>query len=532
MNSSHYQDNDCTIYHGDCVEVMKTMPENSIDTIITDPPYELGFMGKSWDKSGVPFQISTWKEALRVAKPGALLLAFGGTRTHHRLMCALEDAGWEIRDTMMWLYGSGFPKSHDISKAIDKAGIWNDEFDEVRAWLRKKVKEKKLTHQEIDTALGNVNSHLASHYLGQSQPMLPNWDQWLIIKELLGVDEDIDRPPKCIGYERAILGYRKVNRGVAFTSDGPDELPITAPATPEAQLWNGYGTALKPAWEPIIVAMKPLDGTFANNALKWGVGGLNIDGGRINYQSEYDKSQATPQGKPTGQVFDSMMGRKREEFARPEQKGRWPANVILSHHPECERVGVKKVKGSHTGTYKRTQTEEVQNRTSYVSPKRPQGVRVDRNNPDGTETVEDWKCHPDCPVRLLDEQSGVLSSHGGGTSSTGFWQRDNRRQKINRGDSGGASRFFYCAKASPSERGKNNKHPTVKPLKLIEYLCKLTMTPAGGVVLDCFGGSGTTALACRNTGRKCILIEKDECETAITRLGMQQQQNYLKQCYA
>ena len=135
-------------------------------------------------------------------------------------------------------------------------------------------------------------------------------------------------------------------------------------------------------------------------------------------------------------------------------------------------------------------------------------------------------------MRLLDEQSGVLSSHGGGTSSTGFWQRDNRRQKINRGDSGGASRFFYCAKASPSERGKNNKHPTVKPLKLIEYLCKLTMTPAGGVVLDCFGGSGTTALACRNTGRKCILIEKDECETAITRLGMQQQQNYLKQCYA
>ncbi|KKK94529.1 hypothetical protein LCGC14_2681940, partial [marine sediment metagenome] len=224
-------------------------------------------------------------EALRVLKPGGMLLSFGGTRTFHRLTCALEDAGFEIRDCLMWLYGSGFPKSLDVSKAIDKAGEWNAEFDDVRSWLREKVKEKGLKHGEIDRAIGNENSHMASHFLGTSQPMLPTWKQWVIIKTLLGVDEDIDRPPKCISYERAIIGFRKVHRGVAFTSDGPDELPITAPGTDAAKEWDGWGTALKPAWEPIILAMKPLDGTFSQNALKHGVAGLNVDGCRIGANS-------------------------------------------------------------------------------------------------------------------------------------------------------------------------------------------------------------------------------------------------------
>ena len=196
------------LIRGDCLEVMATLEENSVDTIITDPPYGLEFMGKDWDHGvpGVPF----WTAALRVAKPGAMMLAFGGSRTHHRLMVAIEDAGWEIRDVIMYVYGSGFPKSHDIGKAIDKA---------VGA-------EREVVSSERKKAFGYA-----------------------------------DRPWK--------------HREDANINT------ITAPATDAARLWDGYGTALKPAYEPIIIAMAPRDGTFANNALTWGVAGINVDAGRV-----------------------------------------------------------------------------------------------------------------------------------------------------------------------------------------------------------------------------------------------------------
>ncbi len=386
------------IINDDCKKV--ELPSNHYDTLITDPPYGLKFMGKDWDR-GIP-GVAFWKKFLVACKPGAFALVFGGTRTFHRLTCAMEDAGWEIRDCMSWIYGSGFPKSHNISKAIDKAK--GAEREVVRQKIRGDVEKAKSSGVTMAAADANKNN-------------------------------------------KAIFGYGTEN--------------ITAPATDLAKQWNGYGTALKPAWEPIIVAMKPLDGTFAQNAEKWGVGGLWIDGGRIGYQSEDDKNSATPQGKCTNKV-GALAGKtqhngNRTKFERPEQKGRWPANLLFD--------------------------EEA--------------------------------------AELLDEQSG------------------------------GASRFFYCAKASRSERNeglegmeeqitddgrekkidnaylrgktlRQNNHPTVKPLKLMEYLCRLTMPPQGGVVLDPFGGSGTTALACKNVGRDCTIVEKDPayCEIIKARVGV------------
>ena len=254
------------LHLGDCLSVMAELPENSVDTIITDPPYELGFMGKKWDSSGVAFQPETWQAVFRVLKPGAILLAFGGTRTYHRMVCAIEDAGFEIRDMVEWVYGSGFPKSYDISKGIDKqAGAQR----EVVGW----------------------NDNLT----GRTRP---------------------DGNP------------------VRFTDKADGN--ITAPSTPEAQLWDGYGTALKPAHEPIVVAMKPIDGTFVNNALTWGVAGLWIDGGRVETSDNLNGggySDGVGKGMWTenagGGGFDRLPG----EFVQPT--GRFPANLILSY-PEDE----------------------------------------------------------------------------------------------------------------------------------------------------------------------------------------------------
>jgi site-specific DNA-methyltransferase (adenine-specific) len=390
---------------GDCLQVMPSLPENSIDSIITDPPYGLDFMGKSWDH-GVP-GVEFWQAALRVAKPGAILMAFGGTRTWHRLACAIEDAGWELRDTMMWLYGSGFPKSLDISKAIDKA-----------AGAEREVVGHKTCGYQVS-----------------------------------------------ISKARVAQGYRP-NETCATT-----DVNITAPATNEAKLWSGYGTALKPAWEPIIVAMKPLEGTYAENAQKWGVAGLNIDGSKIG----------------VGDVITHGGGRQSTENWRMTKEvgtthqGRWPANLLLDEES----------------------------------------------------------------ARLLDEQSGVSKSTGiinrwkDGAKPFGGGAGHPYESVRGVADSGGASRFFYTAKASSSERNagledseakrdadrvrddgiggdnprnrsntpKLNFHPTVKPVDLMRYLCKLTRTPTGGVVLDPFMGSGTTGIACVLEHRDFIGIE-------------------------
>ena len=249
----------------DCLEGMKLLDDNSIDSIVTDPPYELGFMGKKWDSTGIAYNIDIWRECLRVLKPGGHLLAFGGTRTYHRMTCAIEDAGFEIRDCIQWLYGSGFPKSHDISKAIDK----------------KLGAERKFICE-------NPNAR------PNSQP------------------------------KYSLDGQNK-NFQISVQ-------PITAPATPEAQQWDGWGTALKPANEPIVLARKPIsEKTIAENVLKWGTGGINIDDCRIELQEEGEDKRLGGKGtwKTEKMAKNVYKGGYSGEGVTSSKLGRFPANVIL-----------------------------------------------------------------------------------------------------------------------------------------------------------------------------------------------------------
>lgn len=435
----------CTIC-ATCETVCGAMPEACIDAIVTDPPYGLTFMGKAWDH-GVP-GIEFWQEFLRVARPGCHLLAFGGTRTYHRLACAIEDAGWEIRDCLMWLYGTGFPKSLDVGKAIDKA------------------KGMKRGPAELQDYVGREN--------------------W-----------------------KSVHG-RKRQRGEYVAGTPPQQQlkrHVTAPATHEAAQWDGWGTALKPGWEPILLARKPLDGTVAANVLEHGTGAMNIDGCRIGVGG-YDAPGDRGQTERTRRADFHMAPGK------SCQKGRWPANVCLSHHPECIPV------------------------PSPCRPPRPprprslpSGTMDDVDGVDGvprSAPVESWQCHPDCPLRLLDEQSGELTSggcpvtrppHRNVVYGTGFVGQNQTKPGVPR-NSGGASRFFYCAKASRAERTANasvdNKHPTVKPLALMQWLCRL-ICPPGGIILDPFCGSGSTLIAAAREGLRYVGIDSDAASVKTSR---------------
>ncbi len=245
---------------GNSLELLPTLAENSVDAIVTDPPYELGFMGKKWDASGIAYNVELWRECLRVLKPGGHLLAFGGTRTYHRMAVAIEDAGFEIRDSIHWLYSSGFPKSLDVSKAIDKAA----------------------------------------------------------------------------GVEREVVGTKKTNVGMQggnFSAGSKTaEVSVTAPATDDAKKWEGWGTGLKPAHEPIVLARKPLQGTVANNVLEHGTGALNIDGARVDMGDEYDPTKIQRQQNSSGAIKGafgaaSLIGK---EIPKYNARGRWPANVVIS----------------------------------------------------------------------------------------------------------------------------------------------------------------------------------------------------------
>jgi len=375
------------LLHGDCLERLKELLDCSVDACVTDPPYGLSFMGKAWDYN-VP-QAEVWHEVLRVLKPGGHLLAFAGTRTQHRMAVQIEDAGFEIRDMIAWVYGSGFPKSMDVSKAIDKAA-------------------------------------------GAK-------------REVVGVREDF-----AARANKARKGVSWADNTVADGSfTNPDQIGvITAPATPEAQQWEGWGTALKPALEPITVARKPLGGTVAGNVLRHGTGAINVDGCRVGtednlnggfYRDTPDEYQAVCYGKH----------KRGGEYKQPA--GRWPANLI--HDGSDEVVGL------------------------FPS---PHGAGAKR-------------------------EAGQVK-HGNHSSMFGINGHDSNGMRY--GDTGSAARFFYCAKASKVDRGADNLHPTVKPTELMRYLCRL-VTPPGGVVLDPFMGSGSTGKAAVLEGFRFIGIERE-----------------------
>ncbi len=494
---------------GDNMEVMAGFANDTYATIITDPPYGLGFMGKKWDTfkpdvvseekkrdklshsrrtsrnkphsdqpsaaqaagrydrslpANMEFQqwFTRWGiEALRVLKPGGTLLIFGGTRTYHRLACAIEDAGFTIKDCIMWIYGSGFPKATDISKQLDKY----KRRDYVLAAKKLGILPKDANRSFIDWTEENHS---------------PSDKYWEEFKKVIS-REDWEK------IERKILGKRKVVKGVAFTSEGKEELDITEPNSEQAKLWSGWKShGLKPAYEPILLAMKPNDGTYAHNALEHGVSGLNIDGGRIPLQEHGE---------------DKRLG----------GKGDWSTANAAKNVYEGGYAGV------------RTGSSELG--------RHPANVILDPES-----------------AAMLDEQSGELTSGKMDSIAKGnqynTYGKMYERRVVNRANSGGASRFFYCAKASKRERNagcegltekamcdidkmggakcsmktgsgndrnvlKRNHHPTVKPLALMEYLCRLTKTPTGGIVLDPFAGSGTTCMACVNEGRDFVGIEKE-----------------------
>jgi len=389
---------------------MQGWPDSCIDSCVTDPPYELGFMGKSWDNTGIAYSVPMWKEVLRVLKPGGHLLSFGGTRTYHRMACAIEDAGFEIRDQIQWLYGSGFPKSLDVSKAIDKA-----------AGVERKVVRSKIGLPGYSLKHQGIGGILA----GRADGSLDN-------------------------------------------SEG--ECAITEPATELAKQWDGWGTALKPANEPVVVARKPLsEKTVAANVLKWGTGAMNIDACRIGIGTGVKTSGYIPNRKNA--VYGEGMGGGEWD----NSKGRWPANVIH----------------------------------------------------DGSDEVLD--CFPNAPGQIADS---IEDGKEQGNKIYGAMKRGGPHHVPRAEENKSASRFFYCPKVSQKERNagcdlsdvsvsdyrpnddgqqglqsrlhgatekRGNHHPTVKPISLMSYLIRL-VTPKDGVVLDPFMGSGSTGCAAVQSG--------------------------------
>ena len=382
--TTYYQGEHVTLHHGDCLDVLRTLPDASVDSVVTDPPYGLGFMGREWD--ALPPGREWAEECLRVLKPGGHLLAFGGTRTWHRLACAVEDAGFEMRDSIAWLYGSGFPKSLDVSKAIDKAA-------------------------------------------GAE-------------REVVGIGQ--------------FAGRGRVASGLQVDVGDSSASVVTAPATADAVTWQGWGTALKPAFEPVVVARKPLIGTVAANVLAHGTGALNIDGCRIEGERTGDPERFLKTrgiASSTAYAQDDWTQTK-AVGVRESSAGRWPANVVLDES-QAEALD------EQSGTL-----------TSGANPTR-------RGSDKFREAYGDFKGQAEC-----DPARGA--------------------------DAGGASRFFYVAKAPTSERPRVNgtAHPTVKPLALMRWLVRL-VTPPGGTVLEPFAGSGTTVEACIVEGFDCIAIERE-----------------------
>lgn len=434
------------IAQGDVLEALRDLPDNSVDGCLSDFPYGLKFMAKKWDYD-VP-SVEVCREILRVLKPGAALLTFGGTRTFHRVVCNLEDAGFELRDCLMWLYAKGFPKSLNVGLAIDNAaGV-----------------ERPITGTRVLTGNAAIST-----------------------KEKGGTF------------------------GVQVGSIPAKEVNVTAPATELAEQWDGYGTALKPAWEPIILARKPLDGTVANNVAKWGVGALAIDACRIGTVGGTTKGPLTET--ETNAYGEGLSGNC--DVVELE-KGRWPANLALAHTEDC----------------------------------------VATPNGEG--------CTSDCPIYMLNKQSGnrpsrpSVTRNGNGNQGGAVYTKRAGKEKKDGGysDDGGAARFFFCAKVSTKERefgceglprksagdmteredgqkglenpragagrggGAHNHHPTLKPLALVKWLASLIMPPLEAnptaTLLVPYSGAGSEMIGALQAGWPCVFgIEAEPDYIAI-----------------
>lgn len=319
MTEPFYHDNWETIYCGDCLEILPELRD--LDGVITDPPYELGFMGKDWDNTGISFRPETWKAVKDTCKPGAMMLCFGGTRTWHRIAVAIEDAGWEIRDTLMWLHGMGYPKSYNIGKGIDK------KFNKMNTKDYVVLSQEKPEVGKPDSSGRVVKDYTKGVTVSKDDNQFGGTNRGSVgVKQIPCWVPIYESNRKVIGKQP----YTSQNiKGNAYGSERAKqreriEVTITIPATPEAQLWDGYGTGLKPCWEPILLCMKPIEGSFVNNALKYGVAGLNIGGSRIGIE------EITTHNVPGVDKFAHKYGGNLiPKTGDTTHQGRWPGNLII-----------------------------------------------------------------------------------------------------------------------------------------------------------------------------------------------------------
>jgi hypothetical protein len=469
MTTPYYRSEDVTLHLGDCLDVLPTLPDASVDAICTDPPYELTFMGRKWDSTGIAFNPAVWAECLRVLKPGGHLLAFGGTRTYHRLAVAIEDAGFEVRDSIHWIFGSGFPKGQAIDKAIDRTRDDRAAVLKVTAFLSAARQAAGWTHKQIDDLFGF--NGMASHWtaVAGKAACVPTPEQWDQLREVLRFDDrdvralvaDLNGRKGTLGEAwtaREVVGEgHRVRResDVQFAGLSEGAYPITAPASDVARQWQGWSTSLKPAHEPIVLARKSTGfNTTVANVLEHGTGALNIDGCRVAAGQDYRDKCASVIGLDSNRNGDAYGAWTGTRVDSAHEAGRWPTNVVFSHLPLI-------VDGEVAG-----------------------------------DACADG-CVIGCPTVELDRQSGD------------------------------ASRFFpvfrYEAKAPSSERPRladGTAHTTVKPVALMQWLVRL-VTPPGGTVLDPFAGSGTTGEACVIEGFRAVLIEREpqHAELIKTRLA-------------
>ena len=445
-------DENYKLYHGSMLDMAEVIEPESIDAIITDPPYELNFTNKGWDNSGISFQKDTWKKCYDALKPGGHLLAFGGSRTFHRIACAIEDAGFEIRDTIMWIYSSGFPKSMNIGLAIDKRNgrNVNQEFVDFIINHRKLKNLSAKDVAELGGWYGNVN-HGGTVSNWENGSNIPTKEQYVRLKEILDLDDSFDEYVNIESAEREVIGTKTTNKTVYQKIGDTNEsgkIDITIASTDLAKQWEGWGTQLKPSYEPIIIARKPCERSIVDNVMKYGVGGINIDECRIPLEN-----------------------------GEGDSCGRFPANTIL--------------------TYDDSDYDEV---CSGFPNTKSSGGSGDSSQGFGGNIY--GKYNHNKPI-----------SHLGGLGDEGSASRYFYCAKASKRDRDeGLKEFedyvlpkkrFTVGGSKEVSLPRKNIHPTVKPTSLMQYLVRL-VTPKGGTVLDPFNGSGSTGKACmyENADRK------------------------------
>lgn len=461
------------LYHGDMLNMLSVLEPNSIDSIVTDPPYELNFMSKGWDSAGVSFSAKTWKKCFEVLKPGGHLLAFGGSRTFHRIACAIEDAGFEIRDTIMWIYGSGFPKSMNIANGVEA---------------------KLVTGSANKTKFSELNG------------------------------EKVERGDWGIQTSSKKYGHR--NKDYSYETDKTCRLGKLEPTTELARQWQGWGSSLKPSFEPIIVARKPLDGSLINNIISHGVGGLNIDECRVPMSdSDYIEIDAKSSKNPTDN-YNSNPAKKYGDYSlniatKPHQGGRFPANTILTYdetdYDEVCGGFPSSGSGNNKGVYNYSGREYNNKDTSMFNGDKPQAPS---NYNDNGSASRYFYC---AKASKKDRDEGLDS-----LESRKRFQQGNYSQSpvcsvcgktfngTNDHSSCGEHTMIY--KSKEKNMFRKNIHPTVKPTELMQYLVRL-VTPKGGTILDPFNGSGSTG--------KAVMYENREKDKGYKYIGIELMEEYL-----